>query len=227
MKPLKDLVVFVLLWTLFAVFTVGIGLILLPVYWALVVRGSELRAEEAAEKLRSTLMQGETLLHSALQGRAASLLSRRRMIAITPSRIIAVSRPLLGGFSMVDYQWKDLHDVRLSENVLPQWFGSRLVFQTAKGTVPADGIDGPKASEIYAYAQQQEQAWEEKRRVRHLEERRASSGGIVMQGAASTPGAAGGTLVELEKAKQLLDSGIISDAEFHEIKAKLLSGGTF
>jgi hypothetical protein len=44
--------------------------------------------------------------------------------------------------------------------------------------------------------------------------------------------AAGGSgvdasLDEITKAKQMLESGVISDAEFNEIKAKILSRGQF
>ena len=42
-------------------------------------------------------------------------------------------------------------------------------------TVEVDGIDSAVASKIYAHAQGQEQAWEEKNRVRGLEHLRAGT----------------------------------------------------
>jgi hypothetical protein len=138
---------------------------------------------------------------------------------------------------MKDYQWKDLHDANLSENMLPKLFGSRLSFairREGEGAVEdrlaIDGIEGRLASRIYTTAQDQEQAWEEKRRIRTMEEARAVSGGITLGGYPSTagPGNTGGSaLEELEKAKKLLDAGAISDAEYNEIKAKILSRQVF
>jgi hypothetical protein len=243
MTPLANLARFVLLWiavfvaAFFAVgwwaiaVVAGLGLI----YWAFVVRGLEARRRKAVEKLTSTLMTGEQNLGEALQLRLCALSSRRLLVAATSSRVILIRRPLLGGFTMEDYQWKDLHDAVLSENVLPNLFGSRLSFtirrdgrEEIEGTVVADGIEARVASRLYTVAQEQEQAWEEKRRVRTMEEARASSGGITLGGyPADGGGAAGSTVEELERAKKLLDSGVISDVEFNEIKSKILSRRAF
>lgn len=250
MKPLTGLAWFVLLWiaalgvVVGVVVTVGYGLVLIPaylalalVYWALVVRGVDARKARAGEKLTSTLIASEQKLADAIQLRLCALLSRRLVVAATGSRIILITRPLLGGFTMKDYQWKDLYDVDLSENVFPRLFGSRLSFAVRPDEeggmvhrLVIDGIEGRLASQIYATAQEQEQAWEEKRRVRTMEEARASSGGITLGGYPSTPGAGGASgsaLDELERAKKLLDSGVVSDAEFNEIKSKILSRQSF
>jgi hypothetical protein len=63
-----------------------------------------------------------------------------------------------------------------------------------------------------------------------MEEARASSGGISLGGFPSVPApaaAGGSTLDELERAKKLLDAAVISDAEFNEMKSKILSRQTF
>ena len=76
---------------------------------------------------------------------------------------------------------------------------------------------------MYAKAQFEEQAWEEKRRVRGLEETRAASGGVTVGMGAGAGGAAPDRMVEeISKAKALLDAGAISDTEFQEMKAKIL-----
>jgi Short C-terminal domain/Bacterial PH domain len=250
MKPLANLFWFILGWVgalaivVSVVVTVGYGWVLIPTYlalavayWALVFGGVDVRRARAGEKLTSTLMASEQKLGDAIQFRLCALLSRRLVVAATNSRIILIRRSLLGGFTMKDYQWKDLYDAKLSENVLPKLFGSRLSFSIrpdGKGEIQdrleIDGIDGRSASQIYATAQEQEQAWEEKRRVRTMEEARASSGGISLGGFGSGPGAgkAGGSaLDELERAKKLLDSGVISDVEFNEMKSKILSREAF
>jgi hypothetical protein len=219
-------------WGIAAVAALGV------LYWLVVVRGVEARKAKALEKLTSTLMSAEKNLGDAVQLRLCALTSRRLVVATTTSRVILIRRPLLGGFSMEDYQWKDLHDATLSENLLPNLFGSRLTFSIRRegqtepeGKIVADGLDTRVAARLYTAAQDQEQAWEEKRRVRTMEEARASSGGITLGGgypgaaAASAPG--GSALEEIERAKKLLDSGAISDAEFNEIKAKILSRQAF
>jgi hypothetical protein len=245
MTPLANFARFVLLWlAVFVAAFLGIGWWAIAVvaglglvYWALVIRGVEAREAKAVEKLASTLMTNEQKLADGIQLRLCALTSRRLLVAATTSRVILIERPLLGGFTMRDYQWKDLHDATLAENLLPNLFGSRLSFairrdgqEQVEGVVVADGLDGRVASRLYTAAQEQEQAWEEKRRVRTMEEARASSGGITLGGypGAGGAGAAGvSTLDELERAKKLLDSGVISDVEFNEIKSKILSRQAF
>jgi hypothetical protein len=245
MTPLASFARFVLLWVaIFVAAFLGLGWWAFAVvgglglvYWGLVIRGVETRKAKAFEKLSSTLMANEQKLCDAIQLRVCALLSRRLVVAATSSRVILIRRPLLGGFTMQDYQWKDLHDAVLSENLLPNLFGSRLSFtirrdgqEQVEGTVVADGLEQRVASRLYTAAQEQEQAWEEKRRIRTMEEARATSGGITLggyPGAGGTAGAGASTLDELERAKKLLDSGVISDAEFNEIKSKILSKQAF
>jgi hypothetical protein len=224
-----NLVAFVVAWIVFITLTAGLGLLLVPVYWAFVFRNSGGRVKKAEEKLSSTLMDNESLIGSALQMRISSLMSRRLLLGITTSRIIQINRPLFGGFSMTDRQWKDLRDAKLAENIMPGWFGSRLTFKFEDSNVEINGITNDSASRIYKEAQQQEQDWEEKRRVRELEEVRAASGATLVNtgGAAAGGSGADASLDEITKAKQMLESGVISDAEFSEIKAKILSRGQF
>jgi preprotein translocase subunit YajC len=198
------------------------------IYWLVVIRGTDERTEKARQKLQATLMKDEKVITSAIQNRIASLFKRRELIAITSSRFISINRSLFGGFTMRDYQWKDLQDVKISENILPGIFGSSLRFVTATDAagLHIDGIPSEVASAIYTHAQSEGQAWEEKLRIRELEEKRAASGGVHVHSGA--PGAAGGLpaasiMEEIAKAKALLDSGAISDTEFQEIKARVLS----
>jgi preprotein translocase subunit YajC len=203
-------------------------LIVAAIYWLAVIRGTDERTEKARQKLQATLMNGEKVVSSAMQNRIASLFKRRELIAITNSRFISINRSLFGGFTMRDYQWKDLRDVKLSENILPGLLGSNLTFATGAdpGGMRISGIRSDVASAIYAHAQSEGQAWEEKLRIRELEEKRAASGGVYLQSGAA--GAASGAsavsiMEEIARAKALLDSGAISDTEFQEIKARVLS----
>ena len=225
----------------------GIPIVML---WVIcVLGGQEGRLRRLEEKVIATLMTGEKAVEIGIQKRLQALFHRREAIAFTDSRIIVLKRGLLGGFKMVDLQWKDLEDVQIEENVLSSAFGSNISVSYLSGTRGAEyqakiivpGIDSDVAQEMYAYGQAQEQAWEEKRRVRELEERRAMAGGITLQSAghqiagmseaalfrAQQPSqsSAGGNpvLEELRKAKELLDGGVVTDAEFQEIKSKILS----
>ncbi|MDZ4370391.1 MAG: SHOCT domain-containing protein [Phenylobacterium sp.] len=228
MKGVVELLKAVGLWLVACVLTVGVGLVALAAWAGLVFLGADSRATKAQAMLDSVLMPGETTSARALQHRVFALFRRRLLVAITGSRILLIRRGLLGGFQMTDMQWKDLKDVRLDQNVLDRLCGSNLVFESLEPGQPAIAVDGAPsaaASAMYAKGQYEEQAWEEKRRVRDLEETRAASGGVTIgagDGAGSGSGAADRMVDEIRKAKDLLDAGAISDAEFQEMKAKIL-----
>ncbi|TAL34689.1 MAG: hypothetical protein EPN98_08550 [Phenylobacterium sp.] len=226
MKGVVELLKAVGLWLLVSVLSLGVGLIPLAIWAALVFLGAEERAQKARATLKSTLMTGEQVVAEAVQHRVFALFRRRIVIAITSSRILTVQRGLLGGFKMADMQWKDLKDVRLEQNILEVLCGSNLAFDSllpGHAGFIIDGVPCEAATAMYAKAQYEEQAWEEKRRVRGLEETRAASGGVMI-GSADGAGSGGGDRMveEIRKAKELLDAGAISDTEFQEMKAKIL-----
>lgn len=205
-----------------------VGMPVVALYCFLVFVGAKSRASRAEGKLSETLMDDEKILHQGIQKRPYALSFRRKIIGITPSRVIVLSRGIIGGSTMIDFQWKDLLDAVISENVASGWCGSNLIFKTSIGVFEVLGIENSAARVIYKKSQAEEQAWEEKRRVRSLEEKRASAGGVTIGtspnsgGEKSSSGSFSATL-EIGKAKELLDAGTISDAEFQEIKSKILS----
>ena len=182
-------------------------------------------------------MKDEKIIHKGIDRRPFALFSRRTVIAVTNSRIINLKRGLLGGYQMRDYQWKDLEDAQISENILPDICGSTLRFSFFN-LLPIEVFPDVKtASDIYKVAQLQEQAWEEKRRIREMEETRAQAGGISIGNTATPSQINSGTknensistsdiADELLKIKELLDKGILSDVEFQEMKSKILSRNT-
>jgi len=214
------------------------ALLLIGIWTYFTFFGSSQRVDKAYAKLQDTLMEGEGLLSKGVDCRPFALFSRRQVFGITNSRVIRLERGLLGGFKMKDFQWKDLKDAQVSEYVLPSLCGSSLTFRAQFMKIevhPSVDI----ATEMYKVAQKEEQAWEEKRRVREMEETRAAAGGVMFAGGgippAQTPAPqapqsseslSNSVADELIKLKKLMDQGIISDVEFNEMKSKLLSKGT-
>jgi hypothetical protein len=188
----------------------------------------------ALTALRSLLIPGEELLTHAIQRRLFALSHRRTIVGATSGRLIVVSRGLLGDYAPQDVRWQDLQDAQLRVGV----FGATLTasvhgtgdLATAEGpgrVLRVDGLRKSEAQEVYRACQSQEQAWREKRRVRELEELRAKSGGINLAGGMGGAGAAAGDdgalTGRLQRAKEMLQQGLLTDAEFEQVKARILS----
>lgn len=204
------------------------GLPLVGLWLFLLFFGAPAREQKARLKQETQLMPTEQIAEQAVQHRVFALLNRRLIIAITDSRILVMRRGLIGGYKMSDIQWKELRDVQIDENVLDGICGSNLTFKHALSPLPlvVNGVPSGIAAKIYSRGQAEEQAWEEKRRVRTMEEVRAAAGGVTVHNApaqAASPQSGNRLIDEIQRAKDLLDAGTISDAEFQEMKAKILS----
>jgi hypothetical protein len=195
------------------------------------------RLSEAVQHLTALLVPGESLVAYAVQRRFFALTHRRVLVAATTGRLIRIERGLLGGYSPVDMRWQDIENAQLRVGI----FGADLTItsrghqdlassgQTA-GVITALGLRKQQAEQVYRAAQAQEQSWREKRRVRDLDELRAKSGGIqlgAMGGGGGGGGAAGGDaaddpMVRLQRAKEMLAGGLITDSEYESIKAKIV-----
>jgi hypothetical protein len=175
----------------------------------------------ALEKLSNLLVPGESVVAWTVQLRLFALLHRRTVVAATSSRFIVVRRGLLGGLQMTDFQWQDLKDARFREGIL----AAELAAAERNGaSVIVGGLDKKSAQRVYVRAQTEEQAWREKNRIRDMEKMRAQSGGVQI-GAPVAPGAGGGDpAARLHHARSMLDQGLISDAEYETIKARIVSG---
>jgi hypothetical protein len=186
------------------------------------------------DAVRSLLIPGERLESHAVQRRLFALIHRRLVVAATSGRLIAVARRLLSGFTVQDVRWQDLQDAQLQVGI----FGATLTVTADQGNdlagaegVPRvlafTGLRKDQAQEVYRACQFQEQSWREKRRVRELEELRAKSGGVHLGG---VPGAASGGEADaprspqarLQRARDMLDQGLLSDAEYEQVKARIL-----
>lgn len=194
------------------------------------------RVQAALEQLNGLLVPGETLQAYAVQRRLFALTGCRVLVGASTGRLLVLRRNLLGGFHLSDLRWQDLKDVKLNVGI----FGADLTVTTldqadlatqdrTAGVFQLAGLRKAQAQGVYRICQAQEQQWREKRRVRDLEELRAKSGGLQLGGAggvSGVAGAAGGAdaVERLKAAKDMLANGLITDAEFEAIKAKVVSG---
>ena len=188
------------------------------------------------EAVRSLLIPGERLESYAVQRRLFALTHRRIVAAATSGRLIAVYRGLVSGFTVQDIRWQDLRDAQLQVGI----FGATLTVSADQGndlagaegtprTLTLPGLRKDQAQEVYRACQYQEQAWREKRRVRELEELRAKSGGVHLGGGVTgMAGGAGGDdasrspQARLQRAREMLDGGLLTDAEYEQVKARIL-----
>ncbi|MFT4511000.1 hypothetical protein [Caballeronia sp. 15711] len=192
---------------------------------------SELR--EALSYLESMLISGETIQAYAIQRRLFALSHRRAVVAATSGRLIGMNRGLLGGFTPVDLRWQDIKSAHVRAGV----FGSDLTVtgltqpDLASGggirTITFEGLRKEDAQAVYRACQAQEQAWREKRRLRELEELRAKSGGFqgsVETGRFAAPDASddANSIARLQRAKDMLEKGLISDSEYETVKARII-----
>jgi len=195
------------------------------------------RLRAALADLRGLLVPGETLEAYAAQRRLFALGHRRLIVGATTGRLILLRRGVIGGFEPKDIRWQDLKDAKLSVGV----FGADLIVTAARGgdlavvyqgteTLMVPGLRKAQAAGVYRICQAEEQAWREKRRIREIEEMRAKSGGIAIGTAvgAAEGGSAGpreGDPAErLQRAREMLQKGLITDSEYESIKAKIVSG---
>jgi hypothetical protein len=187
----------------------------------------------ALAALRSLLIPGEALETHAVQRRLFALTRRRTIVGATSGRLIVVQRGLFGDYTPEDVRWQDLQDAQLRVGVFAatltiNLFGSADL-ATAEGprrSIQVAGLRKDEAQNVYRACQAQEQQWREKRRVRELEELRAKSGGINLAGGigAGGPAAPDGALASrLQRAREMLQQGLLTDAEFEQVKARILS----
>ena len=200
--------------------------------------GTDRGVYNALEAVRSLLIEGEKIEACAVQRRLFALSHRRIIVAATTGRLIIVSRPMFGGFTPVDVRWQDLRDATLNVGV----FGATLQVAAYRSSdlastegppsnIVINGLRKVEAQEVYRACQTRAQAWREKRRIRELEELRAKAGGIQIGGArglASAPVGGGdegdaSPMARLQRAKDMLQNGLLNDAEFEQIKAKILA----
>jgi hypothetical protein len=191
---------------------------------------------DSLEAIRSMLIPGEEIEAMAVQRRLFAMRHRRQAIAATSGRLIVVRRNLIAGFDPLDFRWQDLRDSAVTVGI----FGAALTVSANRNNDLATeggpshrfrigGLRKDEAQEVYRVCQAREQAWREKRRIRELEEMRAKAGGIQLSGNSMPMGgnmSSDGTnslTSRLQRAKEMRESGLLTDSEFEQVKAKILA----
>jgi hypothetical protein len=186
----------------------------------------------ALNAIATLLVNGENILLWAIQRRLFALFNRRELVVVTENRFLYIKRGLFGGFDVYDTRWQDLIDSSVKVGIFSSDLfitvsgASNLVSQQkALGFVKITGLRTEQTAAIYRYSQSMEQVWRERRRVREMEEMRARSGGVNINTSPNAQSSQGqsSALERLTQAKDLLDKGLISDAQYEEIKAKITS----
>jgi hypothetical protein len=194
------------------------------------------RLAQAVQHLNALLVPGESLVAYAVQRRLFALVHRRILVAATTGRLIQIHRGIFGGYSPIDMRWQDIESAHLNVGIFAATLnvssrGRQDLASSGQttGSIFTPGLRKEQAEQVYRAAQSQEQSWREKRRVRDLDELRAKSGGIQFGSGASAPSVGGGgsaagedPLARLQKAKEMLDGGLITDSEYESIKAKIV-----
>jgi hypothetical protein len=195
----------------------------------------------AMAQLQSLLVPGEAIVAFAMEHRLYALLHRRHVAAATSGRVIYFKRPLLGGFDPISIRMQDIKEAAISVGMFTAKvtitysanMSDTAVDEGESMVLTIASLEKAPAAELYRVCQEQDQAWREKRRVRSMEEMRARSGGVQIAtgmmpggGVAAQPTAAlpDGPTQRLAHAKDLLDQHLITDAEYQEIKAKIIAG---
>jgi hypothetical protein len=187
----------------------------------------------ALQLVSSMLVPGEAVLTYAVQRRVHALVHRRMLVVATSGRFIALQRHVIGGYALHDIRWQDLKEVHLSAGPfsadleISAFSQPDLATTGQLGSLAVRGLRKEQAQAVYRVCQANDQAWREKRRIRELEELRAKSGGFQVGagGYAPSSGAAAGAdpVANLSRARAMLEKGLISDAEYESLKARIVS----
>lgn len=175
-----------------------------------------------AEDVAKVLTPNEQIVYVATQNLAAMTVKPDAAVATT-NRLILYRPSVMGRVDFQDVQWQDVRNARVSQGVLSSAFAVDTVDGRA---LQMTELGKEQAKRLYAVAQQMEQEWREKRRIREMEEARAKSGGVVLGSSPLLGGAAAPAedpVARLAKAKQMLDQGLISETEYDALKARILN----
>ena len=83
---------------------------------------------------------------------------------------------MLGRMEMTDLLWQDIVNLKLETKVL----GAAVSVEGKGKSFVLEGLDKATARKLYTIAQELEEQWREKSRIRRMEEERARAGGVYL-----------------------------------------------
>jgi hypothetical protein len=149
-------------------------------------------AREAAR----IMIPGEEILCIAAED-ATAMSIKRDSVVVTTNRIIGFSPGVPGRVRFRDHLWQDVLDLSMNEGML----STQIVIETDAGRREVGWIAKEQAKRVYGLARQMQREWREKRRI--MERREAQES-------------------RLAKAKAMVELGLISEAEYETLTARLL-----
>ena len=164
----------------------GIAALLAIVPLAKVRRSPSPQPDRRLRQILPLLTPNERVLGYARQIWLAAPL-RRDIVVVTNRRLLLFQIKLFSRMAFNDFLWQDVDDV----GVTTQFLSATVTVEGRKcqnGTrVPAavqmKGVAELPAQRLYALAQEIEEGWREKNRVRIMEEKRAASGATFIDAA--------------------------------------------
>lgn len=179
--------------------------------------------DQALFHTEKILTEGEAHLCTTVQQKPI-LNIHPHSITVTNKRVIK-HQPHLFKATFSDFLWRDIVSVHLMD----KFFGSQIVFEFANGFIVGNYLPKNQAKKVYSIAQEKEEEWVEKRRLRKMEEVRAESGAnhIVVGGHKNHHGQEHSTgkvsirerLIDLNN---LVADGLITQDEYQTKKAEIL-----
>jgi hypothetical protein len=174
--------------------------------------------------IKDLLTPGEEIRYIAVQKKPAVNISPDSVV-LTTKRII-FCRPKSLGLTMdfKDILWKDVAECHMKEAIL----GAEFTVNPVKGQQERiDYLPKVQARKLYQVAQEKEEEQAEFRRQRELEEKRAAAGNVVMTSNVPAPQQetpkADDAFESLQKLKTLFERGLITQQEYDNKKAEILS----
>lgn len=183
--------------------------------------------DSMCQKVQAILTTQEVIQYVAIQQKPLVNLAPDALIA-TNRRLIFFRSKMLGRFEFQDYQWFDLSNAHVQQNMLGAVFSARHV---SGQVLTMDYLAKESAAALYRLAQEREEQARLARQQLHVDTLRAGAAQVNVQtnipaaAPPSSPAPAAGDdlMARLEKLKLMADKGLITPADFEKRKQEILA----